>query len=203
MIFLGTRGDSLWERNHINVNDRMDFTAGNTLQQIDHSCVEMALENHSVFIHLPLIGGDKWNEIAKISKSEEMKPWSVREYYDRPIARRIVEEKGILRDEFGKDKHGMGVSYHFDTFARMLSKMSIASKESILQFKRGYRCNSVKQLLYSFKFYRKEFPIYFNYLMGKLKFPISIKKKNKYISSPYSTLLIIWATEEIRKRYRR
>jgi hypothetical protein len=43
-------------------------------------------------------------EILRINCSTEMKPWSVGNNYDRPIARRIIEEAGVDRRAFGMRK---------------------------------------------------------------------------------------------------
>lgn len=47
-------------------------------------------------IHAPAIG--------EISRSEAMRPWSVLGGYDRPIARRLVEQAGVPREWFGMKK---------------------------------------------------------------------------------------------------
>lgn len=44
--------------------------------------------------------------LLKISRSEDMNRWSLRNVYDRPIPRRILEERGIPRWEFGYFKKG-------------------------------------------------------------------------------------------------
>ncbi|MGH7793073.1 MAG: hypothetical protein ACREOB_12235, partial [Thermodesulfobacteriota bacterium] len=50
--------------------------------------------------------------IHPINRSPEMKPWCVVGNYDRPIARRIVEEAGVPRELFGNRKHGGGGYLH-------------------------------------------------------------------------------------------
>lgn len=47
-------------------------------------------------IHAPAFGA--------ISRSEEMRPWSIGGSYDRPIARRLVEQAGVPREWFGMKK---------------------------------------------------------------------------------------------------
>lgn len=42
--------------------------------------------------------------ICEISRSDEMRPWSIGGEYDRPIGRRIVEEAGVPREMFGIKK---------------------------------------------------------------------------------------------------
>lgn len=51
------------------------------------------------------------DEIAAIGRSEEMRPWIIGDSYQRPIARRIVEEAGVPRAAFGQRKQpGVGAS---------------------------------------------------------------------------------------------
>ncbi len=49
-------------------------------------------------IHAPII--------ARIGRSSEMKNWSVGGKYDRPIPRRLAEDRGVPRDLFGQIKAG-------------------------------------------------------------------------------------------------
>lgn len=57
-------------------------------------------------MHLPpaYFGWRRAGRLLAISKSEEMAPWSLFTDYDRPIARRIVEEAGVPRAWFGQAK---------------------------------------------------------------------------------------------------
>ena len=56
---------------------------------------------------------ENWPSIHRISNSKEMQEYSVGGKYDRPIPRRIIETKGIKRDEFMLKK-GAGFNYRFD-----------------------------------------------------------------------------------------
>lgn len=201
LLFLGTRGDSVWEKDHLNVNDRQDFTVGNTLQQCSHSYVETCLALNTVCVHLPVIGVDRWSDLARISKSKEMEQYSTGNGYDRPIPRRILEDKGVDRKMFGQKKNGMGVSYHFDSFARIRRKMSPAAADSLTDFKRNFKYGRRKMLAHSIKFYYSEMPAYLNYLAAKLRIPITFKKKERFYSSPQSVLLLHWSVSVIKKRY--
>ena len=60
---------------------------------------------------MPFILARNIRSIVAISRSDEMKPWSLRNDYDRPIARRIAESSGVPREAFGMQKKG--VSRHF------------------------------------------------------------------------------------------
>jgi len=57
------------------------------------------------FLAVPSIGYSQYMSLQSIANSEEMRPWSLlREEYDRPIPRRIVEEAGVPRELFGHTK---------------------------------------------------------------------------------------------------
>ncbi|MDZ7677416.1 MAG: hypothetical protein U5K29_02560 [Acidimicrobiales bacterium] len=62
-------------------------------------------------------------DIVEISNSTEMEPWSLGGDYDRPIPRRMLEERGLPRDSFGMHKPGgAGNTLRFGTL-RYLSKV--------------------------------------------------------------------------------
>lgn len=202
LIFLGTRGDSVWERMNENVNDELAFPY-NGYAQASLSPVEHLLRINSIVVHVPLIGADSWTEIARISKSDEMRAWSVGGTYDRPIARRILEEKGIQRNEFGQKKLGAGVSFHFNTWKSLKKKMSSSSYESLVVFKKNLKCNKLKNTQNKISFVISEFPVYFNYLMSKLKIHCYVKENScGHKSSPISNLMILWGINEMKKRYK-
>jgi hypothetical protein len=55
----------------------------------------------------PYIGALHGPAIYRITHSDEMRPWKLGTgYYDRPIARRIAEEAGVPRENFGQSKFG-------------------------------------------------------------------------------------------------
>ena len=62
------------------------------------------------FIHFPVpfCGAVHAETIFQITMSDDLKPWSIGGEYDRPIARRIIEEAGIPRQLFGQVKKGGG-----------------------------------------------------------------------------------------------
>lgn len=204
LLFLGVRGDSVWERLHGNVNDGYDFSRGNTLSDANSSFCENFLKNETVAIHVPLIGADRWSEIARISNSDEMKSFSVRENYDRPIARRIAEEAGIGREDFGREKSGAGISYHFDVISSMRRKMSAESYSKLKTYARELRRNRFKYLIYCSRFFISNFPAYVNWFASRMRLPIRLNaEKTGKMSSPASSTLILWGVHEMRKRYRK
>ncbi len=61
------------------------------------------------FIHAPVPGFALTRQptMARINQSREMDPWSVGGHYDRPIPRRILEEHGIPRGAFAREKRAV------------------------------------------------------------------------------------------------
>lgn len=98
LLFTGYKGDMLWDRNWLRPLGTWSWdTDGATM-------IELRLR--SGFVHLPpaFYGWRRSDRLLAISKSEEMAPWTLWNEYDRPIARRIVEEAGVTRDLFGQSK---------------------------------------------------------------------------------------------------
>ena len=60
----------------------------------------------SGFLHLPMpfLGLRQMPDIHAITRSDEMQAFSVPGKYDKPIARRILEEAGVPRESFGMEK---------------------------------------------------------------------------------------------------
>lgn len=101
MVFTGARGDFVWERLGFSVpwNSVVSFTL-----------TEFRLRTG--YIHMPpcAIAEEHYKHIRMISNSREMEPWSIGDFYDRPIPRRIGEEAGIARNIFGQTKKATSVN---------------------------------------------------------------------------------------------
>jgi hypothetical protein len=65
------------------------------------------------FIHVPVafLGARQLRDIHAICQSSEMAPWDVGGQYNRPIARRIVEESGVPRGKFAATKKAASVLF--------------------------------------------------------------------------------------------
>lgn len=120
VVLTGERGDSIWDRNAVNVNDEFSFDS----RDASLGSSERRLWVDYISCPLPLFSATAWPSIKEISSSDEMKKWTLYNGYDRPIPRRIVEEAGILRDEFGMKKQGAGFSFSYDWQSRIIKRMS-------------------------------------------------------------------------------
>ena len=57
------------------------------------------------------LGARHATDVYRISTSEQMRPWSLGGWYDRPIARRLLEEAGVPREAFGITKRAASVLF--------------------------------------------------------------------------------------------
>ena len=98
VLVTGFYGDTLWSPTR---------PASTTLRRIDVAGASMGEFRLRVgFAHapLPFFGALEHPSIKAISTSDEMAPWRLGVPYDRPIPRRIVEQRGVARSLFGRQK---------------------------------------------------------------------------------------------------
>jgi hypothetical protein len=108
VLFTGTWGGELWRRmvHTLSPNIFVRDPQGASLE-------EFRLRVGFIHVVPASFGCTRYPALARISRSPEMAPWSVGGRYDRPIPRRIVEERGIRREAFGQKKKA--VSQPFNT----------------------------------------------------------------------------------------
>jgi hypothetical protein len=88
---------------------RLDFPASPHLARPDpggSSLGEFRIRVGFLHVPVPMMGAHRHPRLYAISSSEEMQPWSLASAYNRPIPRRIVEDKGVPRELFGQVKKG-------------------------------------------------------------------------------------------------
>ena len=123
ILFSGARGDKTWSKDE----DKITTTIENFFYS-DIARKEFRLVTGYLNLPLPFIGVMRHRDIWKVTISEEMRPWRLGNDYDRPIPRRIVEEKGVPRGLFGFSKGGgCGTSLRFGTLATLRRTMPPAS----------------------------------------------------------------------------
>lgn len=104
VLLTGFSGDLQWETHYHHRGPR--FVRGD---RAGLSLSEYRLRAGFINCPVPFMGALHQDEIVAISNSDQMKPWSVGGDYDRPIARRILEEAGVPRGSFGKRKQAASV----------------------------------------------------------------------------------------------
>lgn len=98
IVLTGFHGDYMWA---------MGSPSGNETRRGDSSGTgldEFRKRVGFVNVPVPFIGSQFASDVARISGSEAMNPWSVGGDYNRPIPRRMAEEAGVPRSAFGSRK---------------------------------------------------------------------------------------------------
>lgn len=109
LVLTGYHGDTIWERilPKASLNPEIIKPGSSGL-----NLSEIRLMSGFVNVVVPMMYANCIESINKISNSHEMSKWSVGEDYDRPIARRIVEDAGIDRGDFGQRKKAIATFYN-------------------------------------------------------------------------------------------
>ncbi|MEP7378276.1 MAG: hypothetical protein ABI725_01800 [Chloroflexota bacterium] len=120
MMLTGGLAGWMWlKKQNPQVNlERKDFSAC--------SVTEFRLRLDMIDLPLPMFGMTQIASVNAISNSAEMRPWSVGGYYDKPIARRILEQAGFARGDFGTSKRASTALMHVYGEA-LMAPTSVAS----------------------------------------------------------------------------
>lgn len=192
IVLTGERGDFIWDRNADNVNSDFRFDS----RDASLGSSERRLWVDYISCPMPLFGATAWESIRDISNSQEMEKWSLHNDYDRPIPRRIVEEAGISREEFGMKKQGAGFSYSYDWKSRIIKRMSEKTGKNFNDY---LKKNKKNHLFSSLVFYFKVRKIYLSRI-GLCKRPT--KDFSEIENTTIVRYLVPWAGEHIIKRYK-
>ena len=119
ILFTGYHGDKVWGI------DTQEQLLGEELvrTQVDLGFSEIRLKSGFINVAVPFILARNIRSIVAISRSDEMKPWSLGNNYDRPIARRIAESSGVSREAFGIHKKGVGRHFYRLPLSRDLRRL--------------------------------------------------------------------------------
>jgi len=99
LLFTGFHGDFVW--------DRAKHDLSQPLVRHDASgsgFTEFRLRMGVFNCPVPFWGIQRVEEIQAVSLASEMAPWTLHDMYDRPIARRVLEEAGVPRGMFAVRK---------------------------------------------------------------------------------------------------
>lgn len=96
LLFNGSFGDKLWDRAYHDLSEPVG--------DIDSPLGEFRLASGLFHCVVPWWGIRHAQEIHGIGLRDEMAPWTLHTAYDRPIARRLVEEAGVPRGTFAVRK---------------------------------------------------------------------------------------------------
>lgn len=194
LVFTGDRGDSVWGYCAPHCNDVFHFV--DVLNHLGNS--EHKLWVGYISVPMPLYGASAWTSLQAISRSAEMTPWSLKNDYDRPIPRRILEQAGVMRESFGVEKHGAGFLYRYDWMKRILAKMSPNSGASFTAY---VQTHAHYRLADTLRYFWKTRGVY----LQRLGLPVRVPPKEVLVKTVNPTAvryLIPWASEVITERYK-
>ena len=103
LLVSGFNGDNIWDL--LQQHPSPHFIR-HTEPPTGTSLGEFRLRTGFVHCPVPFLGAVLHPAIHAISRSPDMAPWTLNRDYDRPIPRRILEEKGVPRGSFARAKAG-------------------------------------------------------------------------------------------------
>jgi hypothetical protein len=203
ILFSGVNGDNVWSTEE----RRVSTTLKRPSFYPDTARKEFRLVTGYVNFPPAFIGVMRHREIWKISTSEEMRPWSVASDYDRPIPRRIVEEKGIPRELFGFSKGGgCGTSLRFGTLGKLRGVMPTSSYGRFAAF---YRRAARRRKWSARRLWRAA--MYWGYVAHTVlllkrwhPWPRQVEKRirREYTCSPFApSFLFPWGVASLQEKY--
>lgn len=168
VVFTGYHGDIVWD-----VNSAPKHLTDDILRQdiSGLNLTEIRLKAGFFNVAVPFIAATRVTDIAKISRSSEMKPWRLNNSYDRPIPRRIVESSGVDRKYFGMRKDGLAAMYRWPVNKSL-------RKQFFKHLKENYRFGSVF--------------VYFHYMLNYVVLQLHVALKRFGLSSSKNRNIYFW-----------
>lgn len=200
IVVFGENGDEFWGKNRPDANEDFCFE-DNVMSGV--SLIEHRLRVGYIFTPMPTFAGVQWESLYRLSNSPEMAPYSIGGTYDRPIPRRIIEDAGVPREAFGKEKIGAGINYRYDTFSHLKKRMS---KKAFASYQEYYKMHRTMDSNYWKSWGRYLWDSKNVYLYVVLR-TIGIETRLKLpsvenVPNPGApAYLIHWGIEEVQKRY--
>jgi hypothetical protein len=108
-VFLaGHAGDGVWE---LGLSELMQDGQVIRGAQSGYALIEARNQYGVVECSVPYLFARSVRSIHAVSGSDEMRPWQLKNGYDRPIPRRLLEERGVPREAFGWGKKAVAHDY--------------------------------------------------------------------------------------------
>jgi hypothetical protein len=203
ILLTGFFADAAW---HTGTKPGFSFERGDNSGA---SLSEFRLRAGFTHLPMPVVGFSRLTQpkLLKIAQHEDMRPFSVKSYYDKPVPRRIAEESGVPRDLFGQSKKAASILFH-----RSSKALSERSLDSFRAFRKGVPGKIRIRVRQSVWWTWWQIWRSFFYLCRKLKIraPARLIERTlfqnfavyEYSSPVTSDLLFLWGLEKTRKRYR-
>jgi len=164
------------------------------------SLTEFRLRVDCIHVPLPVFGRTEQPSLMPIARAAEMRPFSIGGGYDKPVARRLSEEAGVPRDAFGIRKRSASGTLHSDgpsalaPQTRASLERFAASEGRPIAFRRRRRIRRRERFLIKLAEAGR---------VGRLVEPLKERRYSlTHFEPEFGTLLLRWAVEVIRTRYR-
>lgn len=108
VFWAGHVGDGAWERDLGELGLSGQIVRG---AQSGYALIEARVRYGVVEASVPYVFLRSIASINKVSRSAELRPWQLDNDYDRPIPRRVLEERGVPREAFGWGKKAVAQDY--------------------------------------------------------------------------------------------
>jgi len=108
IFWAGHVGDGAWERQLGEMGLSGQVVRG---AQSGYALIEARVRYGVVEASVPYLFMRSVAAINRVSRSDELKPWQLDSDYDRPIPRRLLEERGVPREAFGFGKKAVAQDY--------------------------------------------------------------------------------------------
>ncbi len=188
LFFTGCHGEKMWDRvdhDHPDPFVRRDTSSlGFTEYRLHHGVFQCVM---------PFWGVRHSRELRAITLSENMVPWYINRDYDKPVARRIVEDAGVSRKSFGMLKKNTS---HESTFCWPYSPRALASLKCFLKDRgmpdpSAWVVGMIRRLAHIDSLFHKNITRRFG-----------LKKRRRFWDSLAGpSLLFQWANSELKKMY--
>jgi len=185
LFFSGGYGDVVWDINHPLLSEPRGG--------VNEMLCEFRLIEGLFITVVPWWGIRKAQEIQKINQLKEMVPWSLGTDYDRPVARRIIEEAGISRGHFAIRKKNTASNNPY---------WWPSTKEAHDKFNQYLIEHGMKP---SSRFKVKFLSIFYVFIKlinsNFLKFLSEEKKWRPWLKSQERHMFFVWANHTLRDEY--
>jgi hypothetical protein len=185
LFFNGSYGDKVWDRSHHDFSEPVGDT--------DSLLCEFRLIQGVFHTVVPWWGIRHAQEINAIGATAEMAPWTLHNHYDRPIARRLIEEAGVPRGLFGVRKKDTSSNVSF-YWPHSLESMSLFAR---YLRDRGLCVPSTAALGLLRRLAHLDNLVATN-VTKRLGFDLRLRDRVRFRGQ---SLLFQWANEELKRRY--
>jgi hypothetical protein len=142
---------------------------------------------------VPWWGIRRAQEINALGETPEMVPWALHTKYDRPVARRLVEDAGVPREAFGIRKKNTSSNVEF------LWPRTAEARSSFVQYLRERGLHAPSGLLVGLlRWVARADNLLAMNLTSRIGLDLRLRQRLRFRAN---SLLFQWANEELKRHY--